>query len=143
MYAPIYQSYYIGPSNITGHYSDAKLWGQTMTLRVFALGATFSMLASFCSCEQEAGLYEQEKIVFEVNDPDDLDLSEEESSKWDGCGGMIGFYGAPFAPWPIFEYYQYPLPVLVPINPLTNLIEWIHPMYIGLFLDGEFGPRDL
>jgi hypothetical protein len=97
----------------------------------------FMSLSFFLSCGEEAGLYSQEKLVFE--EQDELLLNEQNSSEY---GSLYGFYGLPYAPWPIFDYYNEPLPVYVPINPFTNLIEWIHPMYVGLYLSGNFGPRD-
>jgi hypothetical protein len=104
------------------------------------LGAAFLLLSAFhWGCGEDAGLYNQENIVFENNhDPAELDLDEESSE----FGSFYGFYGALLEPWPIFEYYNNPLPVLVPVNPYTNIIEWIHPMYVDQYLSGEFGPRD-
>jgi hypothetical protein len=95
----------------------------------------------FTSCGNDPGLYDQEKITFEASSASsELDLSEEESS--DFFGDYYGFFGVPLPAWPVFDYYQFPLPVYVPINPVANLIEWIHPMYIGLYLSGNFGPRE-
>jgi hypothetical protein len=105
-----------------------------ISIVALALGfASFSY-----GCGDDAGLYYEEKLFFEDANSLELDLSEEESSEF----GIYGFYGSPLAPWPIFDYYNYPLPVLVPVNPVTNIIEWVHPMYIDQFLSGDFGPRD-
>lgn len=104
------------------------------------LGAAFLALSAFhWGCGEDAGLYDQETIVFENgHDSAELDLDEESSE----FGSFYGFYGALLDPWPIFDYYNYPLPVLVPVNAFTNIIEWVHPMYVDQYLSGEFGPRD-
>ena len=106
--------------------------------KIFVSLAFISSLFFLNACGPEAGLYEQEKIMFENGNDQELDLSEEEKSDF----AYHGWFGAPMAPWPIFEYYKHPLPVLVPVNPLTNIIEWVHPMYADLYLSGNFGPRD-
>ena len=106
--------------------------------KILASLAFISFLALQLGCGQEAGLYEQEKIMFENGNDGELDLSEEEKSNF----SYYGFFGSLMDPWPIFEYYKHPLPVLVPVNPLTNVIEWVHPMYVDQYLSGDFGPRD-
>lgn len=103
-------------------------------IAIFISSALYT-LASLSSCAEDPNLYQDETLYFESSkDASKLDLDEENSDSF-----FYGFFAGPYAPWPLFEYYKHPLPVAVPINPLDSLVDWVHPMYVGLYLAGEFG----
>lgn len=95
------------------------------------------------SCGEEPGMYKDEIITFTtpvsakmeqktVKEKNDLNLREDESSNF--CFTRFGAL-IPWGPTPIFDYYNQPLPLEVPVSPFFSLIEFVHPFYAPYFLD--------
>ncbi|MCA9506801.1 MAG: hypothetical protein KC505_00085 [Myxococcales bacterium] len=117
---------------------------------IFFVSATLIATTLQIGCGEDPSLYQGETLAFEntpsisakdvVNNPDELDLGADESSDF-----WLNYYypwAAPYAPYPIFDYYLSPLAIDVPISPVASIVDYVHPFYAYRHINPFWGFDD-
>lgn len=113
--------------------------------RVLLVSSALAMLTAPLGCGEDPSMYQGETLTFETPHSSkrsgedkkvtELDLSENQKSDF-GFFGYDAFPYVPWAPFPIFDYYDDPVPYAVPVSPGFAVLDYVHPFYAY----AAFGP---